>query len=187
MTATVTAIRRCYLAALCVLQIMLAWQLVPIIALVLMRHVPLGRAADGWPAVLEIASAALCVVGAGLSLAYPSIVLMRHAQRGPQRFAGLPIWAVVLTFSGCALLAVDGAVRMLAPWLPIVQQRPLGAALPLAAPGVALMCAGALFAELLRRTRPAYSRTLPEIAPIVRVQRVPRFADPDAPSFQRVA
>ena len=65
---------------------MLAWQLVPIVALVLMRHVALGHAADGWPAVAEIASAAMCVIGPGLTLASPCIVMMPHMQR----FTGLP-------------------------------------------------------------------------------------------------
>lgn len=180
-------IRTCYLAALCVLQVMLAWHLVPIVALVLMRHVPLGRAADGWPAVMEIASAALCVVGAGLSLAYPCIVVMRHVQRGVQRFTGLPRWAVVLTFIGCALLAADAALRGLAPWLPMIDHRTPGTMFPLAAPGVALMSAGALFAELLRRSLPTRRRVLSSIGPVVHVRREPRFVDTHSDSFDRAA
>ena len=180
-------IRTCYLLALCVLQVMLAWQLVPIVALVLLRHIPLGRAADGWPAILEIACAAVCVVGAGLSLAYPCIVVMRHVQRGVQRFSGLPRWAVVLTFIGCALLGADAALRTLGPWLPLVDHRTLGAMLPLAAPGVALMSAGALFAELLRRSRPTRTRVLSSIGPVVHMRREPRFVDTDAGSFDRAA
>lgn len=164
--------RPCYLAALCVLQLMLAWQFVPIVALVLMRHVPLGHAADGWAAVTEVASAALCVVGAGLTLSYPCIALMRHVQRGAQRFTGLPRWALVLVFAGGALLAMHFALRVAAPWLPLVDERPLTAMLPLAAPGVALMSAGALFAELLRRTRPTRNRVLSSIGPTVRMRRM---------------
>jgi len=164
--------RRCYLVALCVLQVMLAWQLVPIVALVLMRHVPLGHAADGWPAVAEIASAAMCVIGSGLTLAYPCIVMMRHVQRGAQRFTGLPRWAVALVFAGCVLLAMHFAIRFLSPWLPRVDQRPISAMLPLAAPGVALMSAGVLFAELLRRSRPTRVRVLSGLGAMVRLRRI---------------
>lgn len=180
-------IRTCYLAALCVLQVMLAWQLVPIVALVLMRHVPLGSAADGWPAVLEIACAAVCVVGAGLSLAYPCIIVMRHVQRGAQRFTGLPRWAVMLTLIGGTLLAADAALRTLAPSLPMLDQRTLGAMFPLAAPGTALMSAGALLAELLRRSLPTRRRVLSTLGPVVHMKREPRFVDTHAESFDRAA
>lgn len=165
--------RGCYLTALCVLQVMLAWQLVPIVALVLMRHVPLGHAADGWPAVMEVASAALCVIGSGLSLSYPCIVLMRHLQRGAERFAGVPRWAVALMFCGGALLGMHFAVRLAGPWLPVVDGRPLATMVPLAAPGVALMSAGVLLAELLRRSRPTRTRVLSSIMPTVRMRRLP--------------
>ena len=180
-------LRPCYLAALCVLQVMLAWQLVPLVALVLTRHVPLGHAADGWPAVMEVASAALCVVGAGLTLSYPCIMLMRHIQRGAHRFAGLPRWAVVLMFLGCALLAMHFALRAAAPWLPLFDDRPLGAMLPLAAPGVALMSAGALFAELLRRSRPTRPRVLSPIAATVRMRRIAASEIRIEPTMRHVA
>ena len=180
-------IRHCYLAALCALQVMLAWQLVPITALVLTRHVPLGRAGDGIAAVAEIACAAVCVVGAGLTLAYPCIAIMRHLQRGEQRFTGLPRWAIGLTFAGAVLLALDGLVRGLGASLPGLDQRPLASALPLAAPGVALMSAGALFGELLRRTRPSHRRVLSKLGPIVRMRREPRLAEADTGPLERVA
>ncbi|MDQ6619142.1 MAG: hypothetical protein M3Z31_05505 [Pseudomonadota bacterium] len=174
-------LRRCYLLALCVLQVMFAWQLVPAIAVLLTRHVPLGHAADGWPAVLEITAAALSVTGAGLALSYPCIVIMRHVQRGVQRFSGLPRWAVTLTLLGTALLSIEGAVRLFGPWLPLVDERPLRSMLPLATPGVALMCAGALLAELLRRSRPARARVLASVGPIVRLRRVSHLTETESP------
>ncbi|HZQ63124.1 MAG TPA: hypothetical protein VFC24_17340 [Casimicrobiaceae bacterium] len=179
-------IRRCYLAALVALQVMLAWQLVPVVAIVLTRHVPLGRSGDGLGAVLEIACAVICVVGAGLALSFPCVAIMRHVQRGVQRFTGLPHWAVALTFSGTALLLVEGVMRAVDTWAPMADQRPVASVLPLAAPGVALMSSGVLLAEMLRRTRPTHRRVLSVIGPIVRVRREPRLVEAETATLERV-
>jgi hypothetical protein len=159
---------------------MLAWQVVPLIALLLTRHVPLGRAPDGLPAVLEVASAAVCVLGAGLTLSYPSIVIMRHVQRGAERFSGLPPWALVVTFTGGMLLGMHGMLHAFG--LAHTSSIPF----TLGAPGVALMSAGVLFAELLRRSRPARVRTwAPQVATI-RMRREHQFVDSQLP-YERVA
>ncbi len=155
-----------YLAALAILQVMLAWQLVPTVALVLQEHIRLGTLPDGWPSILQVAAAAVCVVGAGLTLGYPSVALMRHAQRGAQRFAGLPAWTVLLTFAGIVLLAGDAALRAFAYAADVPQAaRLIAAALPLAPTGVALLSAGVLMGEILRRNRPVRSRSIVVIPP----------------------
>ncbi|MEP7206718.1 MAG: hypothetical protein ABI920_07255, partial [Casimicrobiaceae bacterium] len=159
--ATVRAtIRSLYIAAIVVLQVMLAWKLVPIIALGLQQHIRLGTLPDGWPSILQVTGAAACVVGTGLALGYPSVALMRHVQRGVQRFVGLPPWTIALTFMGLALLGMDAALRALArlPGSEAAEEL-LAAALALGPTGVALMSAGVLLGEILRRNRPMRART----------------------------
>ncbi len=180
MTRGQHAARWCYLAALALLQVMLAWHLVPVLAGLLTRHVPLGHASGGAAAVAEVGCAALSVLGTGVALAYPCIVLMRHVQRGAQRFCGLPPWAVAMTLAGSALLATHGFVQWLGP------MRSNAMPLPLAAPGIALMSAGALLAELLRRSRPTRSRALALLGPTVRLHRV-QLDTPSAADFDRAA
>jgi len=174
------AARWCYLAALGVLQVMFAWHLVPVLAALLSRHVPLGYAAGGVAAVAEVACAAVSVLGTGIALAYPCIVVMRHVQRGAQRFCGVPAWAVAITLLGSGLLATHGALHLFRPTHAVT------ALLPLAAPGVALMAAGALLGELLRRSRPTRQRVLPELGPTVRLHRI-TLDTPSAAAYDRAA
>ncbi|MEO5700416.1 MAG: hypothetical protein ABIS17_10780 [Casimicrobiaceae bacterium] len=154
-------IRGVYVAAIVVLQVMLAWKLVPIIALALQQHIRLGTLPDGWPSILQVTAAAICVVGTGLALGYPSVALMRHVQRGVQRFVGLPPWTIALTFAGLALILIDAALRAMAR-LPSSEAAAelLAATLPLGPTGIALMSAGVLLGEILRRNRPMRASSL---------------------------
>lgn len=161
-------IRTLYITAIAALQVMLAWKVVPLVALALQQHIRLGTLPDGWPSIVQVATAAICVVGTGLALGYPSIALMRHAQRGAQRFAGVPAWTVALTFTGAALLGVDAALQS-AAHLPDAGEpvRLLAAALPLAPTAVALMSSGVLLGEILRRNRPLRVRSVGALAPLL--------------------
>ena len=147
-------LRTIYLVAIAALQAMLAWQLVPRVAAILQRELPLGGVPDGWPAVAQVGCAALCVAGAGLCLGCPSVVLMRHLQRGPERYRALPRWTVLLTLAGAVLLTLDGGLRLVPATLTRAAAKLPVDALPLGATGVALMSAGALLGEILRRNRP---------------------------------
>lgn len=147
-------LRACYLTALCGLQVLLAWQLVPPLAALLDRHLHLGTAGDGWHAAVEVLCAAAAAGGGALSLGFPSLALMRHAQRGAERFTGVPRTAVAVTLAGAALLLWPGALLVLQHGVAYpVDPRIGAAAAPFAPAGIALMSAGTLFGELLRRNR----------------------------------
>lgn len=170
-----------YLAALSGLQVMLAWQLVPALALVLDRQLRLGSVADGWPAALQVLCAAAAAAGGALSLGFPSIALMRHAQRGPERFAGVPCWAVRATLAGAALLLLLGASMALDAWTGHrIDGGILASVAPLGPAGVAVMSSGALFGELLRRNRVARAadRSLPAEREAPRPHCGPAMASP---------
>lgn len=147
-------LRTIYLLVVAALQAMLAWQVVPRVAALLQRELALGGVPDGWPALAQVGCAALSVAGAGLCLGYPSVVLMRHLQRGPERYHALPRWTVLLTLAGGAFLALAGALRLVPATVPAAAAGQPGDAMPLGATGIALACAGALLGEVLRRNHP---------------------------------
>lgn len=170
--------RRFYLVTLWVLQGALAWKLVPACAIVLLRELPVGSAAPGWPALTQVAAAGISVLGVAISLGFPGLAAMRHWQRGWQRFSGLPDWGVALALSGAGLFLMGVAMHLASPfaggWAPGWADAvavPAGALVPA---GIALMSAGVLAAELLRRSVPAHA------APDINL-RIVLVVDPASP------
>jgi len=145
--------RTLYLVTLVVLQIALIGWISPRLAQALQFETAPGLAPGGWPAMLQLLATAATVVGTSVALAFPALALVRHRRSGPLRFLGLPGWATAL--ASCAIAAMCTAFVALAliPMLPADAR--MTAALiarPIAAGGLALAAAGALCAELLRRS-----------------------------------
>ncbi len=145
--------RKLYLATLLALQFGLLLRVGPALGDALGRDAALGAIPGGWFAVLHYASAAGAVFGAAVALTFPALALLRHRQRGDPRFRGMPRWAVGMALTGGGVLAtalfVGSALPGLAPdarWTAILVERPALDA------GLALMAAGTLCAELLRRS-----------------------------------
>lgn len=146
-------IRFLYQATLVALQVALLVQIAPPFAQALALDAAFGAFPDDWPAVARVASVATALVAGALALAFPGIALLRHRRRGTLRFGGLPRWAVALSLAGGGVitlgLALDGIVPLLAP---DVRLAAVLAARPALDAGLALMAAGVLWAELLRRS-----------------------------------
>jgi hypothetical protein len=163
--------RRLYLASLVLLQFVLIERVAPR-ALAALGGVmsSAGAMPDGWLALVEIAGTALALGGTALPLAAPSLTLLRHRQCGDRRFGGVPRWGAAVTVAGAALFVAAAAPWWLAPLLPVEWRVDvLLATEPCAEAGMALMAAGALCAELLRRgARPA--TTGPEVVSPQRVR-----------------
>lgn len=152
--------RLAYLASLCLLQVMSVAHGVPLVAHHLQTALPLGTSVGPGP-FLAVGYAVASVVGATLALGYPALALMRHVQRGEQRYRGLPRWCVVVTIAGAAML---GAAELLRH---VEAPSALGALglQGLRVSGAALAVAGSLCGELLRRSvavaMPWRARTAP--------------------------
>jgi hypothetical protein len=146
-------VRRLYQATLLALQLALLVEVAPQIAIALALNAAFGAFPHGWPAIVHVASIAAAVVGGALTLAFPGIALLRHRQRGTLRFGGLPDWAVVLSLAGGTLFALGLAVNSIVPFLaPDARMAAVLTARPALDAGIALMAAGVLWAELLRRS-----------------------------------
>lgn len=142
-----------YQGTLVVLQLALGLELAPPLAQALRRGLALGALADpvlGW---VQGAAAIAAIGGGALALSFPLLALLRHRQRGPLRFGGLPRWAVALAVTGGAAFALGALLHATVPLLAadarvasVLMARPLRFA------GLASMAAGVLWAELLRRS-----------------------------------
>ena len=146
-------IRRLYQVTLIALQVALLAQIGPPLAQALRHGAAFGAFPHGALAVVQIASSVAAIGGCALVLAFPMFALLRHRQRGPIRFGGLPRWSVALALAGAIVYAVgtslSGAVPLLAPddrMTVVLSARPVLNA------GIALMAAGVLCAEVLRRS-----------------------------------
>ena len=100
-------LRRAYLLALLVLQFALVTEVVPALAEALRLRAAIAQAGGSDDAILRLAVAMLGTIGGGIALVAPLFALLRHRQRGPLRFLGLPRWAVI------GLVAGADAVRRL--------------------------------------------------------------------------
>ena len=146
-------LRFLYQATLFALQLALIVQVAPPLAHALRQGAAFGAFPDGWLALVQVASAAAAVGGGALALAFPGIALLRHRQRGLARFGGLPQWAVAVSLAGGAVFALGLAVHGIVPLLaPGARQIAAQTARPALNAGLALMAAGILWAELLRRS-----------------------------------
>lgn len=154
-------LRRLYLAALVALQLALLARVAPRLGHALRTDAALGALPGGLPALAQFAAAATAIVGVAAALVFPGVALLRHYQRGPIRFRGLPRWAVGLALAGAVALGVGLALQGLIPLLP--REVRITAALvarPTQNAGLALAVAGTLCAELLRRSVGAVSSTM---------------------------
>lgn len=143
--------RAAYLAALGLLQAALMIDVAPRLATALVprAHVAIDPA---WLTFAQVAGYALALTGSAVALAFPAIALARHAQRGRMRFLGLPRFATWLTVAGASAFAAAQALAWIAHSSPAIADAAVaGIAASLASGGVALMAAGALTAEVLRR------------------------------------
>jgi hypothetical protein len=145
--------RRLYLASLVLLQFVLIERVAPAVLAAFGGVMPPASAVpDGWLAFVELAGTALALGGTALALVAPSLALLRHRQRGGRRFSGVPRWGAAVTVAGAALFVAAAAPWWLARLLPVEWRVDMLLATdPCAGAGVALMAAGALCAELLRR------------------------------------
>jgi hypothetical protein len=146
-------IRRLYLITLLALQLALLVRVAPRLGHALHVDAAIGALPGGWPVVAQFAIAAVAVIGVALALVFPGVAWLRHCQRGEARFRGLPRWAVKLTLVGAAVAAGGLLLLGLAPLLPADLQSAIAlVGRPAQNAGLALMAAGALCAELLRRS-----------------------------------
>ena len=145
--------RRLYQIALVALQVALLYQIVPPIAQALQRGASFGAFPHGPLAAVQVACAVAAVVGGALALAFPGLALLRHRQRGDSRFVGLPRWSVALAVAGAAIFVVGAALNGAVPLLPPESRMAtVLTARPVINAGLALMAAGVLCAEFLRRS-----------------------------------
>ena len=144
--------RAAYLATLALLQVALLAHVAPSLAAALATHA--GAAADpGWPSVACAAGCALALAGAAIVLAFPALALARHARRGRLRFVGLPRFGTRLGCAGASIYAAAQAHAIAGHWRPeFLGTAAAGTAGSMIAGGIALMAAGVLTAEVLRRS-----------------------------------
>jgi hypothetical protein len=146
-------LRRLYLATLLTLQFALLVRVAPSLGSALRADAALGVLPDGWLTAVQFASAAGAVIGGALALTFPGLALLRHRQRGECRFRGMPRWAIGLALTGGSVFA---AALLIGELLPLLARGTPMAVLLLARSainaGLALMAAGVLCAELLRRS-----------------------------------
>jgi len=144
--------RRFYQITLVVLQVALFVQLATPLAQALRRGLAFGAFPEGFVAMIQLTSAVAAVSGGALALAFPVLALLRHRQRGPLRFDGLPRWSVALAIAGGLIFLAGTALNSVVPLLP--PENRMAAVLtarPVVNAGLALMAAGVLCAEVLRR------------------------------------
>jgi hypothetical protein len=143
--------RAAYLATLAVLQVALMIDVAPRLAAALAPHAYLAFN-PAWLSVAQAAGFALALAGSALVLAFPVLALARHAQRGRMRFLGLPRFGARLAIVGAiAFAAAKGLAWVAHSSLAIVDASVSEIAASLSSGGIALMAAGALTAEVLRR------------------------------------
>ena len=144
--------RPLYLATLLILQAALILKLAPPLANAIRTDVAPGLAPGGWPALLQLVATATAVAGASLALAFPVVAMSRHRRGGLLRFLGLPGWAIALALAGVAVFLAGSLALASVPMLPVdARMTVVLLARTGTAGGLALMIAGVLSAELLRR------------------------------------
>ena len=145
-------IRGLYQITLVALQVALLVQIAPPLSHALWRGVA-SAAFPGSPlALVQVGSAAAAIAGGALVLAFPGFALLRHRQRGRARFGGLPRWAVALALAGTAVFGFGAALNgVVALFPPNERMAAVLTARPILNAGLALMAAGILCAEVLRR------------------------------------
>jgi len=155
-------LRRFYLATLVALQFALAFEVAPRLARVLRADVGAAGLHLDAPAFVGLGAVGVAAVGLALILIFPAIALARHHQRGEVRFRGLPRWAIAVALTGAAILVTVAAMNLAQPFAPADARTALSQiARPAATAGTALMAAGALCAELLRRSIAPWRHTVP--------------------------
>ena len=144
--------RPLYLVTLLLLQFALVVKLAPPLAQAIRIDTAPGLAPGGWPALLQLVAIAASVAGASLALAFPIVAMSRHRRGGLLRFLGLPQWAIALALAGAGTF-IAGSLALVSIAMFPVEARMTAVLLarPAAAGGLALMIAGVLCAELLRR------------------------------------
>ncbi len=145
--------RSLYLGTLLMLQLALVTQVAPPLARTFKAHALFASLHDGWPVAAHLVGLVLSVAGAALALQFPLLAIARHAKRGTSRFAGLPHWAIGVAVAGAALFASALITAAIGRLLSDDTRDALFAiAQSTAIAGTAVMAAGALCAELLRRS-----------------------------------
>jgi len=145
--------RSFYLGTLVMLQLALVTQVAPPLARMFKAHALFASLHDGWTVAPHLMGLVLSVAGAALALQFPLLAIVRHAKRGRARFAGLPDWAICVAIAGAALFGSAPIIAAVAAVLPDDARASLSAIAQSAAiSGTAVMAAGALSAELLRRS-----------------------------------
>ena len=139
-----------YLASLALLQAALLLDVAPRLAAALARD---AFAGTGGASPIHLAGCASTLVGMAIVLAFPVLALARHVQRGRCRFRGLPRACVGVALTGALLHAIALAFAIAARFSPASFEASSVLAIPsLLAGGAAIMAAGALAAEVLRRS-----------------------------------
>jgi hypothetical protein len=144
--------RRLYFASLLVLQLSLMLDVAPYWG----RSIAAGTDAispqGGWLAALALAGTGVTALSSAIVLAAPSMALLRHRQRGPGHFDGVPRWAADIAIGGVAVYLAASLPWWFPRLLPVeIRVDALLACEPCLTAGVALMIGGGLCAELLRR------------------------------------
>jgi len=162
--------RFAYQCALVALQLALLFELAPPVAQAVRRGIAFGAFPDGSLAAVQVLSALAAIAGGALTLAFPMFALARHVQRGRPRFGGLPRWAVVLALAGSAVFALGALLNAAVPLFAVdTRMAVVLTARPLVNAGLAVMSAGVLCAELLRR-----SVALPRVVALPRASATER-------------
>ena len=144
--------RPLYLTTLLILQFALIIKLAPPLAHAIRIDIAPGFAPGGWPALVQLVATAAAVAGASLALAFPIVAMSRHRRGGLLRFLGLPLWSITLAFAGMGVFVAGTLAQTSIPMLPVdARMTAVLLARPAVAGGLALMIAGVLSAELLRR------------------------------------
>ncbi len=143
--------RPAYLLMLALLQMAVLVDVAPPLAAMLARDVhALGA---GGPSLVRAAGYALTLAGTAIVLGFPALAFARHAQRGRCRFRGLPRSCIAAALTGALLYAVAHIVSLALRLAPMTIDVAIVVAAPaLATAGIAIMAAGALAAEILRRS-----------------------------------
>ena len=146
-------LRHLYQCTLVMLQLALGLELAPSLAQGLRRGLAIGAFPDSVLGAIQ-GAAAITAIGAGaLALSFPLVALLRHRQRGPLRFRGLPRGAVALALIGGIVFGLGALLQLAIPLVPADAR--LAAVLvggPVRYAGLASMAAGVLWAEMLRRS-----------------------------------
>ncbi len=146
-------VRWLYQLTLVALQIALAVELAPPLAQALQQGVAFGAFAGSALGVVQVTTALAAIGGGALALAFPGLALLRHRQRGRSRFGGLPRWAVALALAGAVVFVLGAFLNGVVPLLAGEQRlTTILTARPMLNAGLAVMAAGVLCAELLRRS-----------------------------------